>query len=286
VTQTGAPNFAPSWSPDGSRIAFVTTRHAAGNPEIYVINVDGSEETRLTNHSARDDSPDWSPDGTLIAFESSRSSTGALRLYVMRPDGTDVRPLTNHPVDWHNEMQPRWSPDGRTVAFITERHPPVNNAEIYVVDANGENSRRVTNNSVRDATPEWSPDGTQMAVSRGAVLRPEVFVIRAQGGSARKITGVNLRFVRLARSEAQPRAGRFFSIELVVRPALDEFADIACHAAVGRQYLEVELATVRKGRVHCAWRVPRSAKGKRFYGFAGARAGGTTASRTFSVRVR
>jgi TolB protein len=286
VTQTGSPNFAPTWSPDGSRIAFVTTRHAPGNPEIYSINVDGSGETRLTNHPARDDSPDWSPDGSQIVFESNRSPSGALRLYAMRHDGTDVRAFTNHPVEWHNEMQPKWSPDGRTVAFVTERHPPVNNAEIYLVDANGENSRRVTRNDVRDATPAWSPDGSRIALARGAALRPEVYVISARGGSARKLTGVNLSVVRLVRLTAQPRAGRFFSVELVVRPALDRYADIACYAAIGKQLLDPEVATIRRGRVHCAWFVPRSAKGKKFYGFAGALAGGTQASRTFSIRVR
>jgi Tol biopolymer transport system component len=284
LTQTGAANFAPTWSPDGTRIAFVTTRH--GPAEIYVINVDGTGETRLTNHPARDDSPAWSPDGSLIAFETNRSPIMTIRLWVMRPDGSDARPLTNHPIDFHNEMQPAWSPDGRTVAFVTERNPPVNNTEVYLVDADGNNSRRLTRNLVRDANPAWSPDGTRLAVSRGAALRPEIYLVRPQGGAERKLTGVNLRFVRLTRSLAQPRAGRFFAVDLAVRPRLDRYAEFTCSAAIERNVLEPEVATVRSGRVHCAWFVPRSAKGKRLFGFVGARAGGTQVVRTFTLRVR
>jgi Tol biopolymer transport system component len=286
LTHTGAANFAPTWSPDGSRVAFVTTRHGPNNPEIYVINVDGTGETRLTNHPSRDDSPAWSPDGSLIAFETNRSPIQTIRLYVMRPDGTGVRPLTNHPIDYHNEMQPAWSPDGRTVAFVTERNPPVNNTEVYLVDADGNNSRRLTRNLVRDANPAWSPDGRRIAVSRGAALRPEIYVVPRAGGPARKITGVNLRFAGLTRSEKQPRAGRFFSVDLIVRPALDRFAEVACYAAIGRDLLEPEVATVRRGRVHCAWYLPRGSKGKRLYGFAGARAGGTQVTRSFTLRIR
>jgi Tol biopolymer transport system component len=286
LTRIGAANFAPTWSHDGTKIAFVTTRHGDNNPEIYVINVDGTGETRLTNHPARDDSPSWSPDGSLIAFDSNRSPILTPRLYVMRPDGTGVRPLTNHPIDYHNEMQPAWSPDGRTVAFITERNPPFNNTEVYLVDADGNNSRRVTRNLVRDANPTFSPDGQRLAVARGAALRPEIYLMRRQGGGDRKLTGVNLTFVRLWRSATQPRAGRFFAVELTVRPALDRFAEVACYAAVGRRLIEPEAATVRNGRVHCAWFVPRSAKNKTLFGFVGARAGRTQVTRRFTLRIR
>jgi Tol biopolymer transport system component len=284
VTQTGAANFAPTWSPDGTRLAFVTTRH--GGAEIYAINIDGTGETRLTNDPLRDDSPTWSPDGNTIVFESNRSPIRTIRLYAMRPDGTGVRPFTDHPVDFHDEMQPAWSPDGRFVAFVSQRNPPENNFEVYMVDADGRNTTRVTRNQVRDAFPAFSPDAQRIAVARGAALRPEVYVVPRSGGTARKLTGVNLRFRRLTLSTRRPRAGTFFSVDLAVRPAIDRFADVACYAAIGRDLLAPEVATVRRGRVHCAWFLPRSAKGKRLYGFAGARAGGTQVTRTFTLRVR
>jgi Tol biopolymer transport system component len=290
LTHAGAANFAPTWSPDGSKIAFVSTRDSttfAPNSEIYVMNADGSGERRLTTHPRLDDSPDWSPDGSLIAFASDRTAIQTTRIFVMRADGSEVRALTNHPISFHNELRPAWSRDGTTLAFVTERNPPVGNTEIYLVDADGDNSRRVTRNDFRDDSPTWAPDGRRLAVSRGpGALRPELYVIPVTGGTARKITGVNLRFVRLRRSAKRPRAGSFLIMNLTVRPALDRFADVACYAGVGRQLIEPELAIVVKGRLRCAWHVPRSAKGKRFYGFVAARAGGTNVVRSFSLRVR
>ena len=70
LTNNAAADVEPAWSPDGSRIAFASTRD--GNFEIYVMNADGSNQTRLTNNAAADDQPAWSPDGTRIAFKSNR----------------------------------------------------------------------------------------------------------------------------------------------------------------------------------------------------------------------
>jgi Tol biopolymer transport system component len=289
VTHTGAANFAPTWSPDGTRLAFVTTRHGLNNPEIHAINVDGTGDTRLTNHPARDDSPAWSPDGSTIVFESNRTPDRSLKVYAMRPDGSDVRRFfVTDPVDFHDETQPAWSRDGRSLAFVTHRDPPDGNSEVYLVDADGRNGRRVTRNAVRDTFPTLSPDGTRIAVARGPFHRPELYVVAVEGTRprARKITGVNLRFRRLTLSPRPPRSRDFFVAELVVRPAIDRFADIACYAAIEKDLLEPEVATVRRGGVHCAWHVPRSAKGKRLYGFAGARAGGTLVTRRFTLSVR
>ena len=72
---TGPPgqNFLPSWAPSGDKIAFVTNRD--GNQEIYVMNADGSGQTRLTTNAAIDTGPAWSPDGTKILFQSCVTAT-------------------------------------------------------------------------------------------------------------------------------------------------------------------------------------------------------------------
>jgi Periplasmic component of the Tol biopolymer transport system len=82
----------PAWSPDGRRIAFQSKRD--GNLEIYVINLDGTGLSRLTDHPAADGRPAWSPDGQWIAFESDRD--GKLDIYIMRADGSDVRRITSN----------------------------------------------------------------------------------------------------------------------------------------------------------------------------------------------
>jgi TolB protein len=89
----------PAWSPDGTRIAYTK------NGDIFVINADGSGQTRLTDHPAGDWGPRWSPDGNKIVFTTDRD--GNKEIYVMNPDGSNQVNLTNSADD---EWQPTWAP--------------------------------------------------------------------------------------------------------------------------------------------------------------------------------
>ena len=91
----------PAWSPDGTRIAFASNRD--GNFEIYVMDADGSYETRLTNDDAADTQPSWSPDGAWIAFQRG------FGVQKIRPDGTGLAPVSGG-------TEPVWSPDGTKIA--------------------------------------------------------------------------------------------------------------------------------------------------------------------------
>ncbi|MEM7538380.1 MAG: SH3 domain-containing protein [Chloroflexota bacterium] len=88
---TGGSDGQPSWSPDGSRIAYISQED--GNFEVYVIGADGSGKIRLTNDLASDGLPTWSPDGQWIAFRSDRG--GSWAIYVVRPDGSDLRKIVD-----------------------------------------------------------------------------------------------------------------------------------------------------------------------------------------------
>jgi len=110
LTDSPGPDFDPSWSPDGTRIAFRSER--SGEPEIWVMNADGTEQRRLTAGL----SPAWSPDGSLIAFAGPSGANGILT--VIRPDGRGLRQLPGT----EGGEYPSWSPDGTRIAFNSKSH--------------------------------------------------------------------------------------------------------------------------------------------------------------------
>ena len=91
ITDVPRDDVWPTWSPDGTRLAFASNRDF--NSEIYLVNANGSGLTRLTDNEAIDATPAWSPDGTRIAFYSSRE--GRRDVYVMSTDGSGLVRLTN-----------------------------------------------------------------------------------------------------------------------------------------------------------------------------------------------
>ena len=171
---------APTWAPDGSRIAFVSDRD--GKPNIWVMDSDGGNLVNLTQQDAKDHSPAWSPDGEWIAFASVRDSL-YWELYAMRPDGSDVRRLTW----WEDasDLSPSWSPDGTRLAFASKRD---GNWEIYVMDREGGNLTRLTDHEADDTSPAWSPDGSRIAFASTRDGYPEIYVMPIVGGEAVNIS--------------------------------------------------------------------------------------------------
>ena len=152
-------DIAPSWSPDGKRIAFMSRRegHFIGegglSTEIYVMDADGGNEQRLTNNRKRDTSPSWSPDGKWIVFSSDRKGDGVnYEIYVMDADGGNLQRLTNNRV---NDRSPSWSPDGERIVFASNPDGKHENYEIYVMDNDGGNQQKLTNNPHLDGAPAW-----------------------------------------------------------------------------------------------------------------------------------
>jgi Tol biopolymer transport system component len=144
-----------------------------GNPEIYVMNADGSGQTRLTNNAAEDHYPAWSPDDTKIAFTSHRD--GNYEIYVMNADGSGQTNLSNNPA---SESSANWSPDGSKITFTSTRD---GNFEIYVMNADGSGQTNLSNNSAFDGEPAWSPDGTKIVFDSSRDGNPEIYMMNADG---------------------------------------------------------------------------------------------------------
>ena len=190
LTNTGtAVEQQPAWSPDGSKIAFVSNR--AGNDEIYAMNANGSGVTRLTNNAAVDGAPAWSPDGTRIAFHSNRD--GHLEIYVMKANGAGVTRLTkNLPTQCTHvtpicpaERAPAWSPNGAKIAFI-HRAGDFGLTALDVMNADGSGVTRLTYSSLAQR-PTWSRTG-KIAFDSYKFEGREIYVVKADGSGLTRLT--------------------------------------------------------------------------------------------------
>lgn len=141
VSLVACGNSTAQLNPVHGRIAFVSDRD--GNPEIYVMNADGTDLTRLTDTPGAERDPVWSPDGQRIAFLYGD-------IYVMNADGTDRTQITNTSAGKENIA---WSPDGQRIVFAAKETSNARGWVIYVVNADGTDLTRLTD-TIRMALPE------------------------------------------------------------------------------------------------------------------------------------
>ena len=208
LTNHPSDDYAPSWSPDGTRIVFMSDRDGPvpkggglATFEIYVMDADGGNQQRLTNHPRHDGNPAWSPDGKRIAFTSYRDGhVHAIHgwpteeIYVMDANGGNPQHLTN---DLNDDRYPSWSPDGKRIVFSSERDGhfigefEITSSEIYLMDADGGNQQRLTENRKNDYAPSWSPEGTRIVFEsdrKGDFINFEIYVMDADGGNQQRLT--------------------------------------------------------------------------------------------------
>jgi Tol biopolymer transport system component len=227
LTASGADsglNSPPAWSPDGSKIAFESSRALDGSNNsnigsignIWVINADGSNARPLTQLTATGSfRAVWSPDGSKIAFTSGRALDGSdnantsgasvvTNIWLMNADGSGVKPLTQLTARLSESDQPVWSPDGSKIAFTSSRALDGSNnsnsaANIWVVNADGSGARALTQLTAREVTslqPVWSPDGTKIAFASDRALDGSdannfslnIWVMNADGSGAKPLT--------------------------------------------------------------------------------------------------
>ena len=161
------------------QIAFAS--HRDGNWEIYLTDIDGKNQTRLTRRDPQDRFPLWSPDRSQIAF-GSQVGGDHWELWVMNVDGTTPRFLATQIVAKGHRQ---WSHDGTRIVFAAQAD---GNREIFSVEIGSGRLTRLTNSPGDDADPSWSPDDSHIAFSSTRDGNPEIYVMRSDGTDPRRLT--------------------------------------------------------------------------------------------------
>jgi Tol biopolymer transport system component len=182
LTNNPSQDRDPSWSPDGSRVLFLSNRDDPATAQIYVMRADGSNQTRLTNEPGGAHDPAWSPDGTMIAYIIIHGGHGDIS--VVDINGASDGILVHAP---YYPFTPVWSPDGKKLAFRA-------GYATYVVNSDGSGQQLISDNITRFDQP-WFPDSARLAFSAiftraNCVSYPlsEIVVASADGSDQKRLT--------------------------------------------------------------------------------------------------
>jgi hypothetical protein len=180
VIEFPAQEKSPAFSPDGTRIAFVSD--GSQNDEIYVADADGSNPRRITQNTSADDHPTWTPDGRQIVFESTGAS-GVPQIWIMNADGSNGRQLTQ---DDKGSRQPALSKDGQ-IAFVSDKE---GTDDIYLMNLDGSNERNFTaSRDFNETMPSWLSDSA-IVFLREADRRNQTTRVIAQMNFQREVTPI------------------------------------------------------------------------------------------------
>ena len=150
------PIISPTWSPEGSRIAYVSFENK--KPVVYVHNLATGQRQAVANFKGSNSAPAWSPDGRQLAVVLSRD--GGTQIFVMNADGSGTRRLMSSSAI---DTEPRYSPDGQFIYFTSDRG---GSPQIYRVPVAGGDAQRVTFEGSYNVSPRISPDGKLLAFIR------------------------------------------------------------------------------------------------------------------------
>jgi TolB protein len=191
ITDNSFWNLYPAWSPDDSKIAFLTQRN--GSLGIYVMNEDGSQSKELFDTNAHEADIDWV--GSNIAF------TKDSRIWLMNSDGSDGRPISDPPRagEWGSanlpfgDYDPRISPDGSRVIFerLLADDSPNGNYDFFVIDLESSQEIRLTDSGYSQGLASWSHSGEQLVYIVAAIDQVgqyDMYIMNADGTQQRNIT--------------------------------------------------------------------------------------------------
>ena len=164
------------WSPDARRIAYI--RKKGDHTEVMMSSKDGTGEPQLLTQIMGTEIGDWSKDGDSLVFTIDE---GAGRgMYTVNPDGVNELKFTNQ-----RDYSPRWSPDSKELAFISMRD---GSPDLYVIDKNGDNLRRVTDTPAEEYDISWSPNGQFLMFVSDHEGNPEIYTAPKDGSAINRLT--------------------------------------------------------------------------------------------------
>jgi len=165
------------WSPDGTRIAWVSGR--IGNWQVWVMNSDGSDQRPVSTDFAIQGWPEWSPDGTRLVYWEYDEETGTSTIRTARLDGSDKVTIVESAEALD---RPVWSPDGQYIAYAAQTE---HNWDIWVASSDGQEHHRLTDDPQMETNPRWRPDGLGLAYKvarRGDYNLTEEYFISLEKG--------------------------------------------------------------------------------------------------------
>ncbi len=181
LTDNSASNVAPEISPDGSQIAFVSD--GGGSDHVYVMDIDGGGQHRVTDVPGAEGEPTWSPDGTRIYFRKTLDD-GTVAVCSVHRDGSGFQQLTDGSIRY---LRSSLSPDGMSILAVSVSR----GFELYVMDSDGTNQRRIPNVPGGAGFASWSPDGEQIVYAT-ATPPPnpgaDIHVISRDGAGDKQLT--------------------------------------------------------------------------------------------------
>ncbi|MDR3553551.1 MAG: Tol-Pal system beta propeller repeat protein TolB [Syntrophobacteraceae bacterium] len=180
LTHDNSIDLSPVWSPDGSRIAYVSYRD--GSPKIYVINVASGATHLICGYPGMNITPAWRPGGNELAVALSKG--GSQDLYLVNSSGGIERKL-NVGFGSSISVSPNWSPDGRKLAYVSNE---AGGPQIYIYDLSSGQKKRLTYSGKYNTSPAWSPKGDWIAYCAQGGGGFDIYVIRPDGGDAHAVT--------------------------------------------------------------------------------------------------